>query len=160
MNAWRWLLLLALVLQCSACSWQLRGNNTTELAVASELQHDGRISPELRQLFERTFGQNPASANYRVVLTGESQQQRIQSLTARLHTGIIRLEKELTYRIEDSSGERVETGQASAWRDLDSEEDNPASTEREKVVLTGELNRDLQAQILRHLERFADADLP
>ncbi len=88
-------------------------------------------------------------------IVNEVQFERIQSVTESLHTGQLRMEKRVQYRISDINGGRVETGTALVWRDLDEDDFNPGSTEREKTFLENEINADIVQQLLRHLERFS-----
>lgn len=151
-------LLLILMLGClTACTgWQLRGGQDPALLADTQVNIAGRIDSSLEQLMVRSF-RGGDSSRFAVRMLSDSQTERVETLTARLHQGIVRIERQVTYELVDRQTNDVLGGETRLWRDLEVDEANPASTEREKDLLEQEMNRDILDQVLSHLERFRDA---
>lgn len=150
------LTIIFLSLLAAGCGWQVRGAALDAVLEISTLEYEGAVSPGLARTLERAFVQTSEEGpEYMLSIVNEVQFERIQSVTESLHTGQLRMEKRVQYRISDINGGRVETGTALVWRDLDEDDFNPGSTEREKTFLENEINADIVQQLLRHLERFS-----
>lgn len=139
-----------------ACGWQIQGVDTEAYSNTTQIRYEGQVTSSFKQLLDRQFvTASQAETPYRVVILEETRDEHTQTLTPRLHTGIERLEKKLSYRIESGDGERSEQASIMAWRDLDVVDNNPAATDVERRDLEVSINRELLSQLLRHLDRFA-----
>jgi len=149
-------LLLTVALSSAGCGWQVRGWATGAMSDITQIRYETRISSSLKQLLDREFLTGTRGEHsYRVIILQEMRDEQAQTLTARLHTGIERLEKQISYRIESADQSRSEQGIISAWRDIEVVDNNPAATDVEKRDVETAINRELLAQLLRHLHRFA-----
>lgn len=156
MKVFQFIIIFLSVLVAS-CGWQVRGTALDAVLQISMLEYEAAVSPGLSRTLDRAFVQAPSEEGpeYLLSIVNEIQIERIQSVSESLHTGQLRMEKRVQYRISDINGGRVETGTALVWRDLDEDEFNPGATEREKTFLQNEIDADIVQQLLRHLERFS-----
>jgi|TARA_B110000483_G_scaffold218363_1_gene271634 outer membrane lipopolysaccharide assembly protein LptE/RlpB len=151
------LIIISLSILAASCGWQVRGTALNAVLQISALEYESAVSPGLSRTLDRAFvvASLEEGPEYMLSIVNEIQFERIQSVTESLHTGQLRMEKRVQYRISDLNGGRIETGTALVWRDLDQDEFNPGATERERTFLQNEIDADIVQQLLRHLERFS-----
>lgn len=149
-----YLLGLSLLVGCSG--WQLRGSQDPSLLAETDIAIEGNLNNDLEQLLLRSFDGN-SNSRYLVSMLSDQRSERVETLTARLHQGVVRIQRQLSYELLDRESERTASGEVRIWRDLEVDEANPGATEREKNLLDAEMNRDILGQVLGHLERFKNA---
>lgn len=149
-------LFIALIASTASCGWVLRGTQVDETLAISQLAYESAVSNGLSRLLNQHFRDSSAEGDeYLLTIVNEIQIERTQSLTPAMRSNQLRMEKRVQYNIQAIHGGRVETGTALTWRDLDQDEFTPSSTEREKAYLQEEIDEEIVAQLLRHMERFA-----
>ena len=159
----RTITVLSLAFLISACGFQLRGTQTTQMAL-SELNFTARdaLSPLGKQVKESLASnkvQISSSAPFTLYVGAEEVSQRTASFTAGTRSAEYTLTTAVTYELRSGNLPALLEDRVEVQRSYAHSQNNVAGSGQEASVLREEMRRDLVAQLMMRLQAITPAQL-
>lgn len=156
-------LLLASAALLSACGFHLRGDTdytfaTQELDVKARDAY-GETTRALRSQLENNGVRLHAGAPYRLVLTNESDNQRVLSHNGAARTAEYELTSHLDFELRDRANAVLLSDRLQAWKTYVYDDSNLVSSDEEVKRLRAETRQELLQQLLQRLQQLTPTQL-
>lgn len=156
-------LLLASAALLSACGFHLRGNAdytfATQTLDVKARDAYGETARALRNQLENNGVHLQADAPYRLVLTNESENQRVLSHNGAARSAEYELTSHLDFELRDRANLVLLSDQLQAWKTYVYDDSNLVSSNEEAQRLRGEIRQELLQQLLQRLQQLTPAQL-
>jgi LPS-assembly lipoprotein len=157
------LLVMGLAVLLSACGFQLRGTGTTELAI-KELDLSARDAygptvTQLRRVLESSGVKVYSGAPYKLVLTGEQENQRILSYAGAGRTGEYQISTVLSYDINGQGNLSLLNDKLEVQKVFIHDGNNLAGSDQEADTARKEMRRELVQRMMLRLQQLTPTQL-